>query len=138
MRAGFRMEAFLTSQVRTITFDCHDPELVGRFWAAVLDRPLDFQPGDPEALVEPADGQPALLFLPVPEDKTVKNRVHLDLQPSDRSREQEVARVTDLGARLRADFRQADGTGFVVMADPEDNEFCVERSAAERAAVEGN
>jgi hypothetical protein len=70
----------------------------------------------------------------VPEPKTVKNRVHLDLVPTDRTRDQEVARVLELGATLVADHRRPDGTGWVVLADPEGNEFCVELSAAERAA----
>jgi hypothetical protein len=122
----------VTSLVRTITFDCADPEIVGRFWSAVTGRELDFAPGDPESMINGADGQPHLLFLPVPEGKTVKNRVHLDLQPTDRGRDDEVERLLGLGARLHSDHRRPDGTGFVVLTDPEDNELCVERSAAER------
>lgn len=125
----------MTSVVRTITFDCADPGVVGRFWAAVTGRDLDFAPGDPESLVIGADGQPHLLFLPVPEGKVVKNRVHLDLQPADRGRDAEVERLTGLGARVIDDRRNPDGTGFVVMADPEGNELCVERSAEERAGT---
>lgn len=122
----------MTSTVRTITFDCSDPEVVGRFWAAVTGRELDFAPGDPEALVIGADGQPHLLFLPVPEGKVVKNRVHLDLMPTDRTRDEEADRLVGLGARVIDDRRRPDGSGFVVLADPEGNELCVERSAAER------
>lgn len=123
----------MRTRIRTITFDCARPEIVGRFWAEVTGRELDWEPGDPEALVLGEDGQPELLFLPVPESKTVKNRVHLDLQPAERSRDEEVERLVGLGARVVEDFRQPGGTGFVVLADPEDNELCVERSAAERA-----
>lgn len=123
----------MTSLIRTITFDCADPGVVGRFWSAVMDAELDYAPGDPEAFIEGADGRPHLLFLPVPEGKTVKNRVHLDLQPTDRDRDAEVDRLLGLGARLVDDRRNPDGTGFVVLADPEDNELCVERSAEERA-----
>lgn len=65
--------------------------------------------------------------------KTVKNRVHLDLEPRDRSRDEEVERVLALGATLVDDRRNPDGTGWAVLADPEGNEFCVERSAGERA-----
>jgi len=54
--------------------------------------------------------------------------------PTDRTRDEEVARLLRLGATLVADRRQPDGTGWVVLADPEGNEFCVERSAAERTA----
>jgi Glyoxalase-like domain len=70
----------------------------------------------------------------VPEPKTVKNRVHLDLMPTDRTRDEEVERLLGIGATLVADHRRPDGTGWVVLADPEGNEFCIERSAAERAA----
>ena len=62
----------------------------------------------------------------------VKNRVHLDLRPTARSRDEEVTRLLGIGASLVDDQRQADGTGWVVLADPEGNEFCIERSARER------
>jgi predicted enzyme related to lactoylglutathione lyase len=71
----------------------------------------------------------------VPESKTVKNRVHLDLMPTDRTRDEEVERLLGIGATLVADHRRPDGLGWVVLADPEGNEFCIERSAAERAAT---
>ncbi|MFI8850679.1 VOC family protein [Streptomyces sp. 891-h] len=127
----------MSSAVRHLTFDCHDPYRLGQFWAAVLDGALsdDDYPGDPEALVE-APGS-ALLFIHVPEAKSVKNRVHLDLQPQDRTRDEEVERVLALGATLVADHRTADGRGWVTLADPEGNEFCVERSAAERGPAAG-
>jgi hypothetical protein len=70
----------------------------------------------------------------VPEPRTVKNRVHLDLEPDDRTRDQEVERLLGIGATLVADQRRPDGRGWVVLADPEGNELCIERSAAERAA----
>jgi Glyoxalase-like domain len=73
-----------------------------------------------------------LLFIPVPEAKTVKNRMHLDLMPTAGSRDEEVARLLSIGAALVDDQRRPDGTGWVVMADPEGNEFCIERSARER------
>jgi hypothetical protein len=76
---------------------------------------------------------PWLLFVQVPEGKAVKNRVHLDVAPTSRTQEEEVARLLDVGATLFADHRKPDGTGWVVLADPEGNEFCVERSDAERA-----
>jgi Glyoxalase-like domain len=68
----------------------------------------------------------------VPEGKVLKNRIHLDLMPTARSRDEEVARLLGIGATLVDDQRRPDGTGWVVMADPEGNEFCVERSAGER------
>ncbi|MFE0581491.1 VOC family protein [Streptomyces sp. NPDC058874] len=122
----------MTSLVRHITVDCSDAYALGRFWAAVLDGSLgdDDVPGDPEALVT-APGS-ALLFVTVPDAKSVKNRVHVDLQPQDRTRDEEVERILALGATVVGDHRRPDGTGWVTLADPEGNEFCVERSAAER------
>ncbi|MFF8603035.1 VOC family protein [Streptomyces sp. NPDC015232] len=124
----------MSSLVRHVTIDCSDAYALASFWAGVLDATLseDDRPGDPEALLEtPGAG---LLFIRVPEKKTVKNRVHLDLQPQDRTRDEEVERVLALGATLVDDQRRPDGTGWVVLADPEGNEFCVERSKAERGA----
>ena len=124
----------MASLVRHVTVDCADAHRLGSFWAEVLDSSLhaDDKPGDPEALVEA--GGVVLLFVTVPEAKTVKNRVHLDVQPQDRTRDEEVDRLLAVGATLVADHRRADGTGWATLADPEGNEFCVERSAAERAA----
>ncbi|MEU4127324.1 VOC family protein [Streptomyces virginiae] len=122
----------MASLVRHITVDCSDAYSLGQFWAAVLDGSLadDDFPGDPEALVT-APGS-TLLFVTVPDAKSVKNRVHVDLQPQDRTRDEEVERIVALGATVVGDHRRPDGTGWVTLADPEGNEFCVERSAAER------
>lgn len=122
--------------IRHVTVDCHDPEAVGRFWQEVLDWPDDpdnpNEAGDPEWIIlPPAGAGPGLLFLGVSDDKVVKNRWHLDLQP-DQPRDEEVARLQGLGATVVADHRNDDDTGWVTMADVEGNEFCVERSAAER------
>jgi predicted enzyme related to lactoylglutathione lyase len=126
----------MVAYIHNITFDCADPYELGLFWSKVLDRPLhdDDKPGDPEAVLAAA-GRPTVLFIGVPEGKTVKNRVHLDLQPADRSRDEEVERLLGLGATLVGDHRRPDGSGWVTLADPEGNEFCVERSAAERASA---
>jgi len=126
----------MTAHVRTITFDCREPYPLARFWSAVLgytDHPDNPNlPDDPEALiVDPRGLSPALLFIPVPEPKTVKNRVHVDLQP-EVGRDEMVERVLALGGSIVGDHRRDDGSGWVVMADPEGNELCVERSAAER------
>lgn len=130
----------MPSHVRNITFDCRDPHLLAGFWAAALgfvddpENPND--PGDPEALVvDPTGRRPGLQFIPVPEGKEVKNRVHLDLQP-DRARDAEVERLVALGAALVDDHRRPDGTGWAVLADPEGNELCIERSASERGHAE--
>ena len=102
------------------------------FWSEVLGIPVhpDDEPGDDEVGIPLDDGQ-ELLFVQVPEPKTVKNRMHLCLEPQG-SRDHEVERLLARGATLAADRRRADGTGWAVLADPEGNEFCVLRSAAER------
>ncbi len=98
-----------------------DPASLGRWWQAALgwvvvnDDPTEFE-------IRPAPEQlPGLLFVPVPEPKTVKNRVHMDFRPDDRDRE--VERMLALGAS-RADVGQGEQS-WVVLADPEGNEFCI-------------
>ncbi|MET8835324.1 VOC family protein [Micromonospora sp. NPDC004540] len=120
--------------IRNVAFDCADPYELARFWSRVFDCPVDpdSEPDDEEVAIEPPDG-PTLYFQRVPEPKTVKNRVHICLQP-DVPRDLEVERVQALGAAVVADRRDPDGSGWVVLADPEGNEFCVLRSDAERAA----
>jgi catechol 2,3-dioxygenase-like lactoylglutathione lyase family enzyme len=129
----------MSARPRNITFDCADPYAQVKFWSQVTgyreDPENPNEPGDPEGFLAGPDGQPGLLFIPVPESKTVKNRVHLDLMPTDRTRDEEVERLLGIGATLVADHRRPDGLGWVVLADPEGNEFCIERSAAERAAT---
>src|SRR5437867_631998 len=130
--------------IRTITFDCADAGMVGRFWELLLGWPLQTEPdgSGPDGSFVPGEafltnprGGPNLLFQVVPEPKRVKNRVHLDLGPTERTRDQEVARLEAAGATVVGDHRNPDGTGWVVMADPEGNEFCVERSDAERSGI---
>ncbi len=126
----------MVASIHNITLDTTgDPYELARFWSMVVDRPMhvEDQPGDPEASLV-AEGQPTMLFIRVPDGKVVKNRVHLDLQPRDRTRDEEVDRLIGLGAKRFEDHRRPDGTGWVTLTDPEGNEFCVERSAAERAA----
>jgi catechol 2,3-dioxygenase-like lactoylglutathione lyase family enzyme len=126
-------------RLRNITFDCAHPTELARWWTRVTGWEED--PGNPNlpeddeaALVAP-DRSLNLLFVKVPEAKDVKNRVHLDLQATDSTRDDEVVRLVALGATVVADRRRPDGAGWVVMADPEGNEFCVERSPEERAAA---
>ncbi|MER7893340.1 VOC family protein [Micromonospora sp. NPDC094482] len=126
----------MSVRIHNIGIDCHDTYALAGFWAQVFDcprQPDDF-PGDPEAMLLPPGG-PEVLFLAVPEDKVVKNRLHLDLEPTDRTRDEEVERLLAIGATQVADHRRSDGSGWVLMADPEGNEFCVLRSAGERAAT---
>jgi hypothetical protein len=126
----------LTSRIKSITFDCADHIRLAEFWSQVTGYQEDPDdpnyPGDPAWGIVSPDGRQHLLFVPVPEPKTVKNRVHLDIVPEDRTRDEEVTRLLALGATLIDDHRKPDGTGWAVLADLEGNEFCVERSDAER------
>ena len=128
----------MTLHIHSITVDCVDPYRQARFWSEVSgwqEDPDDpNHPDDPEGRIVTVHGM-SLLFIPVPERKVVKNRMHLDLQPQDRTRDEEVDRILGIGATLVDDQRRPDGTGWVVLADPEGNEFCVVRSPAERAAI---
>jgi hypothetical protein len=108
---------------QSIAVDCKDAKRVGEFWAALLERPLEAEDDGSEYWIE-FGGGPDLLFLTVPEAKTVKNRLHIDLRPKDR--DAEVERALALGAR-HADIGQGEQT-WVVLADPEGNEFCILRA----------
>lgn len=122
--------------VRHITFDALEPYKIAEFWSAVTGFPIhpDDAEGDDEILLDPAQpGVPGLLFIRVPDAKTVKNRVHLDIQPPTGTRDETVERLIGLGARLVDDRRREDGSGWAVLADPEGNELCIERGAGERA-----
>jgi hypothetical protein len=123
----------VTNAIHNINVDCADPYELAGWWSRVLGYPrhAEDQPGDPEAILLAPVGA-NILFCAVPEGKTVKNRLHLDLQPQDHTRDEEVERLIGIGAKLLDDRRRPDGTGWAVMTDPEGNEFCVERSAAER------
>jgi predicted enzyme related to lactoylglutathione lyase len=128
----------MASSFRNITVDSGDAHALARFWAAVLGWNAYFD-DDPEVLVAPtfpASGAgPTMLFIPVSEPRTVKNRMHIDLSPNEGTRDEEVERLIGLGATVVEDHRTDKGGGWVWMADPEGNDFCVERSASERAGA---
>ncbi|MFF8393072.1 VOC family protein [Streptomyces sp. NPDC016172] len=128
----------MTSRFTELTIDCHDPELLAAFWCEVLGfKVIDRNEGSVEIgswvpTIEEVQARqmPAtLLFVQVPEGKTVKNRLHLDVSPIDASTEDEVTRLLALGA-TRVDVGQGPGRSWAVLADPEGNEFDVLRSLA--------
>lgn len=125
----------MASSIYNITVDSADPYELAQFWSDVLGKPVhpDNEPADEEVGIPLTDDGGELLFIKVPEGKTVKNRMHLCLQPTSR-RDEEVVRLVDRGATLADDRREPDGTGWAVLLDPEGNEFCVLRSDAERHA----
>ena len=120
----------------SVVVDCHDVVALSRWWADVLDWQVAFAAKDEIVLVPrhasrpapgipPAERGPGLGFIAVPEGKATKNRLHIDLAPSpDAGQEAEVRRLEGLGAR-RADVGQPATVSWVVMTDPEGNEFCV-------------
>jgi hypothetical protein len=109
-----------------IGIDCREPEDLARFWAAALGYEIGelFSDGVYLKLLPPSPDRPVVYFQRVPEDKSVKNRVHLDLYVKDL--DAEVARLSDLGARRLGEERiGVSGVTWQVMVDPEINEFCV-------------
>ena len=122
----------MTSKFTELAIDCADPGGLARFWCAVLDYEVQEEddelvtigsPAVPEGRSRVGPVPPTLTFARVPEGKTIKNRVHLDVNPTDREQDEEVRRLLSLGA-TRADVGQGD-VSWVTLADPEGNEFCV-------------
>ena len=130
----------MTVGIASVTFDCADALVVGTFWSAALGRPLDPGASSDFAAIDfagrrdtagwaplgPGD-EPTWLFVKVPEPKTAKNRLHLDLAAPDV--EAEVQRLVGLGATRVADTDEY-GYAWTVMADPEGNELCVARATS--------
>ena len=115
---------------QAILIDSVDPAPLARWWAELLGWRITFE-DEEEVVLEPPAGSPEdgvspdILFLRVPEQKAVKNRLHIDLRP-DEDQAAEVARAEALGA-TRVDIGQGDDKTWVVLADPEGNEFCILR-----------
>ena len=119
----------MTSKFTELCIDCAEPKRLAEFWSQVLDYKIDDDDDDDEVEIKgPAGSGPTILFIKVPEAKTVKNRLHIDVNAFDRSQDEEVERIIGLGAQ-RVDIGQGEQT-WVVLADPEGNEFCVLRSRA--------
>ncbi|MFJ6660988.1 VOC family protein [Streptomyces sp. NPDC091377] len=139
----------MASKFTELAIDCADPHRLARFWCAVLGYEVQHteepsgtggaggaggaeegpfvsigSPLLPEGRERPGPVPPTLTFARVPEGKTVKNRLHIDVNPTDRDQAEEVRRLLDLGAR-HADVGQGDDVSWVTLTDPEGNEFCV-------------
>ena len=128
----------MTVRIASVTFDCADALTLGQFWSAALGRPLDPHASSGFAAIGFAgrrdkvgwaqvdpDDAPTWIFTQVPEPKSAKNRMHLDVTAPDP--EAEVARLVDLGATRVVDMNEY-GYTWTVMADPEGNEFCVAKA----------
>jgi hypothetical protein len=127
----------MASRLTEVIIDCHNLEVMSDFWCRALnyervhsgDGWIAIRAAGPElteAMLMESTQSPALAFVLVNDEKIVKNRVHIDVTPIDRSQDDEVGRLVSLGAK-RIDIGQS-GTSWVVMADPEGNEFCVMES----------
>ncbi len=124
----------MSASLVAVTIDCQDALVVGQFWSAALGRPID--PGgtaefasigfaehrDREGWSVSPDTGPTWVFARVPEHKTAKNRMHVDLAAADH--QTEVARLVQLGATLVSEMDEW-GYRWTVLLDPEGNEFCV-------------
>ncbi|GIF68502.1 lactoylglutathione lyase [Asanoa ishikariensis] len=128
----------MTSRFTELAVDCHDPERLAAFWCEVLDFKVIERSGGKVEIgswvptveeVRARQLAPTVLFVRVPEGKAVKNRLHLDISPIDRSTQNEVTRLLGLGATM-ANVGQGSDQNWEVMADPEGNEFCVLRTLA--------
>ena len=122
----------MTASISHTTIDCRDAFALSTWWKQVLgyqDVPGDpNEPGHEECMIVSTDGGPPLLFIEVPEPRSGKNRIHLDLRPAPgTTREQELDRLLGLGATVVKDLRRPDGGGWVWLADPEGNDFCILR-----------
>lgn len=122
----------MTVRWQCICVNSTDPRRLGAFWAEALSWRTTYS-SDDEVVLEPPPGTPEdgaspdLIFLKVPEEKSVINRLHVDLRPDDQAAE--VDRLIALGA-TRADVGQGPDVSWVVLADPDGNEFCVLRALA--------
>ncbi|HEY1640825.1 MAG TPA: VOC family protein [Streptosporangiaceae bacterium] len=112
-----------------VVVDTRDLPLLARFWAEALHWPI-LSEREREIVIGPVENAPVgICFMPSPDLKTVKNRLHLDLTTSAADRDTEIERLISLGAR-RVDVGQTGQESWIVLADPEGNEFCVVRPKA--------
>ncbi|WP_392543614.1 VOC family protein [Oryzobacter telluris] len=131
----------MTARVSHTSVDCRNAYELSEWWKGVLDY-VDVEgdpnlPGHEECLILDRDDRHRILFIEVPEGKSVKNRIHFDIEPLEGTRDEELERLLAHGATQVADHRgiHGPGSGWVILADPEGNEFCILRNGAERAAA---
>jgi glyoxalase superfamily protein len=138
----------MTSFISHTTIDCRNAYELSEWWKPVLGyADLEGDPNEPgheECMIRDPETGHLVLFIEVPDQKAGKNRMHFDLMPREGTRDEELARLLAHGATEVQDLRGSwgPGSGWVVLADPEGNEFCILRSQAEqdaaRAAREAN
>jgi hypothetical protein len=131
----------MTSYISHTSIDCHDAYALSEWWKPVLGY-VDIDgdpnlPGHEECMIRDPETGHRVLFIEVPDEKVAKNRLHFDLRPRQGTRDEELARLLDHGAVEVLDTRGTwgPGSGWMVLADPEGNEFCILRSEQEVAAA---
>jgi predicted enzyme related to lactoylglutathione lyase len=113
----------MTAFIKYVTFDCADPRRLSAFWSEVTGYQPVAEEDDFAALAAPDQrGVRGILFWKVPEPKTAKSRMHVDL--ATKNPEREIARLVALGA-TKVEYREGNGARWTVMLDPEGNEFCM-------------
>jgi len=122
----------MTSRIAAIAIDAVQPRLVADFWCRVLGWQVVQEHDDGLTIAEDPRSWPTIDVFAVPERKTVKNRLHLDLRAAGTATADELERLLGLGAR-RVDVGQGDDVSWVVLADPEGNEFCLLAGTASEA-----
>jgi hypothetical protein len=135
-----RQAGRVTSFISHTTVDCANAYELSEWWKPVLGY-VDLEgdpnePGHEECMIRDPETGHRVLFIEVPDTKQVKNRIHFDLRPRESSRDEELARLLEHGATEVLDMRGTwgPGSGWVVLADPEGNEFCILRSESELAS----
>jgi catechol 2,3-dioxygenase-like lactoylglutathione lyase family enzyme len=130
------MVSIVVSRISHTSINCRNAFELSEWWKRVLDYvDVDGDPneaGDEECMILDPKGSHRLLFIEVEELQEPDSRIHFDLAPTDRRRDEEIDRIVALGATEVADRRNPDGTGWMVLADPAGNHFCVLRSDQER------
>jgi hypothetical protein len=121
---GAVMMRRMTSRIAVLAIDAQQPPVIADFWCAVLGWQVAEVDEDVISIAPPDGSWPTVDVVAVPEGKTVKNRLHMDLRADGMSTSEELQRLLDLGAR-RVDVGQAADVSWVVLADPEGNEFCL-------------
>lgn len=131
----------MTLFISHTTVDCHDAYALSEWWREVLDYRMDpddpNEPGHEECMIHDPQTGHHLLFIEVGEGELPGKRIHFDVRPRERRRDDEIEWLRQHGAIEVADHRNihGPGTGWVTFADPEGNQFCVLRSPAEQAEL---
>jgi hypothetical protein len=130
----------MTCFIAHTSIDCTNAYELSQWWKELLGY-VDLEgdpnlPGHVECMIQRPDGGHQILFIETPDERSVKNRLHFDLRPAERDRDDEVAWAVSLGARIVGDHGDihGPGIGWITLVDPEGNEFCILRSLAQAAA----